>query len=239
MKKRSHHALLRLENTSRRPADSCSSQCRNRHGHRGRNRCPTAQQALPGPAWDRLRRQRDEKLLLRDPRQLRMLLHRGGAGGVSLRGRLEAIDLGHQVCGVQHVPVRSAQLLPGRGLRRAGDVGKGALPGIRVVHPLGEEAAVKRHAATVVRSDLLQALHQRGGQRPRRLHRGRREALDEADDCPGQRVRLADVCFQRLHQGLALANAAHRVELRTGKAVRGAVDVVGNDDAGLRRVRLV
>mmetsp|Transcript_4881 Transcript_4881/g.14229 ORF Transcript_4881/g.14229 Transcript_4881/m.14229 type:complete len:304 (+) Transcript_4881:70-981(+) len=241
MKKRSHHALLRLVNASCALADHRSAQRRDRHGHGGRQCCPTAQHAAERPPGDALRGERDEQLLLGDPRKLASALVRGIASRhVDLKRRSAvALDLGDQRRRVQDVPVGGAQLFPRGHLRRARDVREGALAREGMVHPLGEETAMNRHLSTVPLGDLVKALQQWRRQCPRGVHRGRGQPLDELHDAARGRIRGADVLFQRLQQGLALVDAADGVELGARQTVRWAVDVVRDDDARLRRVRLV
>mmetsp|Transcript_69271 Transcript_69271/g.194248 ORF Transcript_69271/g.194248 Transcript_69271/m.194248 type:complete len:310 (-) Transcript_69271:284-1213(-) len=180
-----------------------------------------------------------QRLLLgRGPRRLRVL------GTLELRG-LEAprrlLDVqahrrrvGEEVLSAQEPPVAPAH-------RRRGprQVRVGALPGEGEVHPLGEQAAVHRHAAAVLRGDLLEALDERCREHPGGRHRRGGELLDDLHDAAREGVGSGDGDLDGPQQRLALVDATHRVELRVCQAIRRRVDVVGDEDARLPRPRLV
>mmetsp|Transcript_114017 Transcript_114017/g.317187 ORF Transcript_114017/g.317187 Transcript_114017/m.317187 type:complete len:393 (+) Transcript_114017:166-1344(+) len=189
---------------------------------------------MPQPTLARPRCWRmDEELLLRGPRQFNSL-H-------ALRlGQGKVIDLRSQRLLPKHMAAEGgAELPPRRRLHRPRGMRKGTLARVGMVHPLGEEPPMKRHPPSMPLRNLLQALSQRGVQLPRRIHARRGQPLHQLHDLGGQSIRRADAPLQGLQKGFALVDATHRVELRAREAVRRAVHIIRDDDARLRRVRLV
>mmetsp|Transcript_71290 Transcript_71290/g.202160 ORF Transcript_71290/g.202160 Transcript_71290/m.202160 type:complete len:429 (+) Transcript_71290:555-1841(+) len=81
--------------------------------------------------------------------------------------------------------------------------------------------------------DLKQPLAQLRGHSSRRLHRRRRQPLDELQDPRRRRLRGLDLPLKAAHEALALVEATDREKARGREAVRGREDVVRDDDARL------
>mmetsp|Transcript_76896 Transcript_76896/g.199945 ORF Transcript_76896/g.199945 Transcript_76896/m.199945 type:complete len:235 (-) Transcript_76896:696-1400(-) len=114
-----------------------------------------------------------------------------------------------------------------------------AVPRVRKVHPLGKQTAMQRHHTVVMLCNFPQHLHERGRQHPVAGKVRRRQLRDESDDLVGRSMRGPDLALQVVEQVLARVVATQVEEAGHIQAIRLHVEVVRNDDARHRGLRLV
>mmetsp|Transcript_144029 Transcript_144029/g.365598 ORF Transcript_144029/g.365598 Transcript_144029/m.365598 type:complete len:291 (-) Transcript_144029:463-1335(-) len=121
----------------------------------------------------------------------------------------------------------------------AREVGVRALMRICKVHPLREEASVQRHHAAMVVCHIFQLPYQCRGQASIRGCGPRRRGQDEANDLIRRGIRSLNTLLQLAHQVFAWVGAAILVEVRALDTIGVQVQVICDDDARLRGVRLI
>mmetsp|Transcript_18205 Transcript_18205/g.48037 ORF Transcript_18205/g.48037 Transcript_18205/m.48037 type:complete len:250 (-) Transcript_18205:924-1673(-) len=218
-----------------RPRGVQRRQPRGCHGGR-EDDAPQHRRGRAAPARGRCPGRAADQRLLHGPHAAHALL---GPAARAARGRL--LDVPRHLRRVQGGAL-AGPLRPLCGRGGAGGtrhVRERALHGVGQVQPLREEAPVQGDASSVVIRYLLQLRQQRLGQPPPPLARARGQRRDERRDLARQRLGAADLLLQAPEQRLALVDAAHRVVAGRRHAVRGAVDVVGDDHPRVLGVALV